>query len=312
MNLNLDLNLENAIKICNGKLIHDDNWKFSKIYPFTTENIAGYIKYFDLVDKSLLTVGSSGDQAINSILNGCDDVTLLDVNPYAKYYYYLKLAAIICLDIDEFLEFLRFKDYPRVFSDNKNVFNKKGFEKIKETLSSLDYESYLFWKELFKTFRPIDIRNNLFSLDEDRTYVITGCNSYLESEKKYNETRNRINLVKPNFINGDLFKLDLNNKYDNIWLSNIGTYLSRESVKDMTDIMSKLLNDNGQLMISYLYQTTKDTKYQEDWSPIYNLDKLFDLLKEYDTSLISFIGTHGLKFKDQNMKDSILVYRKHQ
>lgn len=311
MNLNLDLNLENAIKICNGKLIHDDNLKFSKIYPFTTENIAGYIKYFDLVDKSLLTVGSSGDQAINSILNGCDDVTLLDVNPYAKYYYYLKLAAIICLDIDEFLEFLRFKDCPRVFSDNKNVFNKKGFEKIKETLSSLDYESFLFWNELFKTFRPIDIRNNLFSLDEDRTYVITGCNSYLESEKKYNETRNRINLVKPNFINGDLFKLDLNNKYDNIWLSNIGTYLSRESVKDMTDIMSKLLNDNGQLMISYLYQTKEDTKYQEDWSPIYSLDKLFDLLKEYNSSLISFIGTQGLKFKDKNMKDSILVYRKH-
>lgn len=312
MNISFDSNLENAIKICNGKLIHDDNWKFSKIYPFTTENIAGYIKYFDLEDKSLLSVGSSGDQIINAILNGCNDVTLLDVNPYAKYYYYLKLASIMCLDIDEFMEFLRFKDYPKVFSDNKNVFNKKGFEKVKETLSSLDYESSLFWNELFKRFRPIDIRNNLFSLDEDRTYVITGCNSYLEDEKQYNETRNRIRYVKPNFIHGDLFKLDLNNKYDNIWLSNIGTYHSRHFVKIMTDKVSKFLNDNGQLMISYLYQTTKDTKYQEDWSPIYNLDKLFDLLKEYDPSLISFIGTHGLKFKDQNMKDSILVYRKHR
>lgn len=312
MNLNLDLNLENAIKICNGKLIHDDNWKFSKIYPFTTENIAGYIKYFDLEDKSLLTVGSSGDQIINAILNGCNDVTLLDINPYSKYYYFFKLAAIICLDIDEFLEFLRFKDYPRVFSDNKNVFNSEDFEKIKDTLYSLDFESYLFWNELFKRFRPIDIRNNLFSLDEDRTYVITGCNNYLESEKQYNETRNRIRYVKPNFIYGDLFKMSLDRNYDNIWLSNIGTSLSRDSVKDMTDKMSKFLNDNGQLMISYLYQTKKDTKYQEDWSPIYDLEKMFDLLEEYNHDLISFIGTHGLKFKDQNMKDSILVYRKHR
>lgn len=312
MNFDLDSNLKSAINICNGKLFAGENWKFSSIYPFTTENIDGYIKYFDLDSKSLLTVGSSGDQVINAILNGCNDVTLLDVNLYSKYYYYLKIASIMCLDIEEFMEFLRFKDYPKVFKDNKNVFNKKDFDNIKETLSLLDYESYTFWNELFQRFRPIDIRNNLFSLDEDRTYVISGCNSYLQSEKNYKEARNRITYVKPNFIHGDLFKLNLDGKYDNVWLSNIGTYLSRYSIKDMTDRMSKLLSDDGKLMISYLYQTTKDTKYQEDWSPIYNLEKIFTLLKEYDPTLISFIGTHGLKFNDSNMKDSILVYRKHR
>ncbi len=312
MNFDLDSSLESAINLCNGKFFANKNLKFSKIYPFTTENIDGYIKYFDLEEKSLLTVGSSGDQIINAILNGCNDVTLLDVNPYSKYYYYLKLASIMCLDINEFMEFLRYKDYPRVFSDNRNVFNKRDFEKIKETLSFLDYESYTFWNILFQRFSPYSIRNNLFSLDEDRTYVISNCNSYLQSEKKYTESRNRIRCVTPNFINGDLFELNLDSKYDNIWLSNIGTYLSRYSIKDMTDRMSEQLEDNGKLMISYLYDTAKDTKYQDDWSPIYNLEKIFALLKEYDPTLISFIGTHGLKFNDQNMKDSILVYRKHR
>ena len=41
---------------------------FHTIYPFATENINDYTEYFDLKDKSLLTVGSSGDQAINALL----------------------------------------------------------------------------------------------------------------------------------------------------------------------------------------------------------------------------------------------------
>lgn len=49
---------------------------FINIYPFTTENIAGYINEFELKDKSLLTVGSSGDQVINAALYDCQDITL--------------------------------------------------------------------------------------------------------------------------------------------------------------------------------------------------------------------------------------------
>ena len=63
---------------------------FQRLYPFTTENIAGYIDKFNLKGKSLLTVGSSADQVINAIYKGSKDITLYDVNIFAKYYYYLK------------------------------------------------------------------------------------------------------------------------------------------------------------------------------------------------------------------------------
>ena len=160
------------------------------------------------------------------------------------------------------------------------------------------------------TASAIDIRNNLFSSDEDRTSVILGSNMYLQSADLYENARDKVKDVNPTFINGDLFKIDLKNKYDNIWLSNIGTYLSRHFVKIMTDKMSQLLQIDGRLLISYLYKTTIDTKYEEGWNLIYDLEKTFAILSQYDPTLISFIGVEGLKFDKPDVKDSVLVYRK--
>lgn len=307
---NFETLLNNAIERLEGL----DNEAFIKpfqlIYPFTTENISGYINEFDLREKTLMTVGSSGDQVINAILNGCSDITILDVNPYTKFYFYLKEACILDLELEFFLKFLRFKDFPKVFKNNKEIFNKNTYNKIKNTLRALDYESYLFWDELFQTFKPVDIRKELFYFDESRTNVILGCNPYLESENSYNEVKEKIKKAQLTFITNDLFKTTLDKEFDNVWLSNIGTYLSRHFVKIMTDRMDEYLKPNGKLLISYLYKTTIDTKYQDDWCLIYDLEKTFDILKEYNPYLVSFIGTDGLKFQDDNIKDSVLIYHK--
>lgn len=47
--INFENNLSNVISIFEGKLHY--NSEFSRIYSFTTENIAGYIDYFDLNNK---------------------------------------------------------------------------------------------------------------------------------------------------------------------------------------------------------------------------------------------------------------------
>ena len=124
MNKELEEALYTAKERCEGNIILDEASMngFEEIYPFTTENIAGYIDYFDLQDKSLLTVGSSGDQIINAAFKGAKDITLLDINPYAKYYYYLKTAGILELSLTDFNEFFRYNDYPKVFKYNKKVF----------------------------------------------------------------------------------------------------------------------------------------------------------------------------------------------
>lgn len=92
--------LLNAILKCERYYIKDDNYNhyFSRIYPFTTENITGYINKFDLNNKLLLAIGSSGDHVINASLFGCKDQTVIDICPYTKFYFYLKKSALLTLN----------------------------------------------------------------------------------------------------------------------------------------------------------------------------------------------------------------------
>ena len=87
-------------------------------------------------------------------------------------------------------------------------------------------------------------------------------------------------------------------------------YFTREITPEKVLEIYNLLNKDGILLISYLYETVKDSKYQEDWNLIYDLEKTLSILKEYHPEFISFIGVKGLKFNDENIKDSVLVYKK--
>ena len=307
----MEVLINNALKRCNYHVIDDEAFKkgFHLIYPFTTENIDGYIDHFDLDGKSLLTVGSSGDQVFSASVKGSRDITVLDVNPYTKVYFYFKLAALIALDIDEFLLFFRYKDYPRVFKDNRHPFRDDLLERVFDVLESLDKDSYLFWDTLFSNYSATRIRKTLFNMDENRTYVIRDCNSYLKC-KEYYELAKKVMLdTDVTFITGDLFKTEIDRSFDNIWLSNIGNYLSRHFVKIMVDKMDKYLNKDGTMLVSYLYQTDENSEYREGDCLIYDLPKTFEILSDYPIELKSFKGVDGLKF-DEDIKDSVLIYKK--
>lgn len=286
---------------------------FTMLYPFTTENIAGYIDLFDLQNKSLLTVGSSLDQAFNAIEANCRDITVLDLNPQTKFYYFLKTAALLELNRQEFLEYLRFKDYPSVFKDNRKAFDKETFNKLKKTLRLLDYESYLYWDELFENYGPIKVRTSLFSLDEDRTNTIVGCNKYLQTEENYESLRSKIKKYTPNFITANIYDAKINRKYDSIWLSNIFYHLQAgesEKIGFLTKKMVDALKENGKLLITYLYDTVEETAYQEGWRDIYNLEEVYQVLKDYSPALENFPGVSSLRFSNKEFKDSVLVYQK--
>ena len=312
MNKELEEALYTAKERCEGNIILDEASMngFEEIYPFTTENIAGYIDYFDLQDKSLLTVGSSGDQIINAAFKGAKDITLLDINPYAKYYYYLKAAGILELNLTDFNEFFRYNDYPKVFKYNKKVFDKASYKKIKSTLKSLDNDSYLFWDELFDMYQPDHIRFSLFSNDEYGTSVLGKSNLYLQSENTYDETKTKLKELRPEFINEDIFKSNLTKNYDNIWLSNIACYLYQDKIKGMTDKFADKLAVDGKLLISYLYSIDMNTEYDDDWPPIYDLKNDLELLKEYSPIFHFFKGVNGIKHNDDDIKDSVLIYQK--
>ena len=193
--------LYKASSTCDGSFKYIS--EFSKIYPFATENVSGYIDYFDLKDKSLLTVGSSGDQVLNAFYNGARDITLFDINEYAKFYVYLKIAAILSLSYKEFKAFF-FRHGLTPFVRNHHMFSPELYEKIKGNLRLLDYESFLFFDELFSLYEPTKIRERMFDDDEDRNVVIKGMNKYLKDEESYNKLQAIIRKINFRYIHGNI------------------------------------------------------------------------------------------------------------
>ncbi len=308
--MNLERNLQLAKDKCEGNFVEELARKFYILYPFTTENIGGYIKEFDLKDKSLLTVGSSFDQVLNATLYDSKDITLLDTCPFTKYYAYLKIASLLELDRYEFFRFLRYKNYPKTFKDNPLLYNKEDYQKIVKTLRLLDYESYLFWDELFQNYEPKIIRDAIFySGEEEKQSVIETINPYLRNDYNYEKTKRNIKKVKLEFIQEDLFQVKLARSYDSIWLSNIGTHLMHyNKIMEMIEKMSVYLNENGKMLMSYLYDT--DESYRTGYYPIYDFRVTFENLKEYNPELVTFIGMHSIIFNDDRTSDSVLVYEK--
>lgn len=318
---NFESHLNQAIRACRGEYFEERRKEFFELYPFTTENISGYIDNFDLKNKSLLTVGSSADQCINASLHGCLDQTVYDISPFTKYYFYLKKIAMLNLSYKEFLDFFAYRDYiltkypgTNIVShstNNTGILSQEKFNEFSQQLRLEDYESYLFWSDLIQNFPSEKIRKSLFKIDENRMEVTKEMNAYLHNEDNYNKTKTTIKYLNPYFINENLYNLKLNRTYDNIFLSNVACYCEDiETFKTFIDALSKYLNINGKMLMAYLYRTNKNTKYDKSWQWIYELKKVYNVFSEYNLEMHSFIGTHGILWEDKKDYDSILVYEK--
>lgn len=308
---NFEKNLIKVINILDGNISYFD--PISKVYTFTTENVYEYLKYFELENKRLLTVGSSGDQILNSFYCGARDITLFDINEYSKYYLYLKISAILSLDYLEFQKFF-FKHGYDINEDyyNKKMFSKDIFDKIKSTLRLLDYDSYLFYDEIFHMYQSERIRDYLFDDDECRNKVIRGFNIYLKNENTYNKLKKNLYKLSFKFINGDIFKDNISGKFDNIFLSNLCTWYKVEELKKLIEKLDNNINFGGSILIGYLYDTYfYDESYKEDWNKIYDIKNTREVLNEFISEHNNVKNSRCFIFDEENNKrDLVLIYRK--
>lgn len=302
----------------------DDEY-FNFIYPFTTENINGYISQLNIEGKNILTVCGSGDHVLNLILNGAKKIDTFDISPLTKYYLYLKIGAIKALKYDEYLEFFCYLDYPKTFKHNKKAFNIKTYWKIS---NHLDKYTKIFWDNLYLEFSGLEIRKNdlLFSRDEEKHKVLKQTNNYLNPENFYrlkNILKNK--KYEINFYNSNITELPkiLKNKYDLILTSNISQNIqqiynsdeniSLERYKKLIVNLSEYLNENGKILIGYFYDIRNSIDNQcvnENISCIYNFPKLnniFDNNLEY----LFFNGTKDILHElNGEIKDSVAIYKK--
>lgn len=221
---------------------------YSKMYMFTNENINSYLNLFDLDNKNILTVCSSGDQALSLLTKNINKVTLFDINNLSKCIFELKRAIIINLDLDTYNSFFDIH--------NNNFLSLKIYNKINQSLSFdvkelLDYifnnyDSEFIFKKMFYGYykTPENMKRLLPYLD---------YNSYYELSKKLKD-------LDIDFINTDIYNLInyLNIKYDFMLFSNITDYIinnKQDLVKFKEYILElrKYLNNNGSIQIGYLY-----------------------------------------------------------
>ena len=299
---------KDALEKCDGMLYNVG--EFSRLYTFTTENISGYIKHFDLPDKKLLTVGSSGDQVLNSYFAGARDITLFDINPFSRYYTFLKIAAIISLSYTQFRIF--FFKHGLKFYYNRHMFHKTLFAKIKPTLKALDYESYLLFDEIFNKYEPEQIRSRLFEDDETRNKVIEGFNNYLHSEEEYNKMKKILTDIAFKFIQGDIYQDQIPGTYDNIFLSNLSNVKPFEEYKALLEkIDSQNLNSGGSMQIAYLWDIYFDeTYYVQEWYDIYKLPLVKKQIAHFITEAQDIPGARDILWKENKNRDLVLIYRK--
>lgn len=285
--------LQKAIEKCDDINNKISDREFRRIYPFTTENISAYFKAFQLRNKTLLTIGSSVDEAINANLFDAKEVTIMDNCLYTKEYFYLKKAAIEVLNYQEFL------DYFCRIDNEGHTFSKEKFQKLSNYLAKLDKESFLFWNELYKLFPDTFIRDKLFKNDEENRKNIIKINPYLNSENDYLKERVKIKSFTPIIIPKNI-KEDIIKKFDNIFLSNIAIHMH---TKDMVETYNKKiennLNNNGKILIRYMYHCLGSEKL--------DIEKFFysyfdDLVFDFKEDLIPGV--------DEETCDGILTYQK--
>lgn len=225
--------------------------KESFIYTFTNEDIKKYLTYFDIKEKDILTVTGSGDHVLNMLLS-VDKIDTFDINIFAYYFFVLKKYAIASLELDEYLEFL---------SMRKSNFDMKVFAKIKkvwqEEREALEFFEYIFHLKQSPYLKKTSLFVN--NKVEDELDNIER-NNYLE-EQNYYKLKKSIMDKSITFHHSNIKSLNLDKKFDYIFISNITDYLHNMFSGDLLRNYKKflyasvipMLKANGQL-ISYLYE----------------------------------------------------------
>lgn len=212
---------------------------YNYVYFDTNERVDEYFKYFDLKDKDVLTVASSGDHALQALSEGAKSVTMFDINKLTGYFAYLKIASIMALDYEEFINYFSFNGVRP--NDNKYFLCVDLYKKVREYLPGYVVK---FWDELYSCINaPIKMKKLFYFCENYEN------NSYLR-EINFYKLKKEIFNKQISFIHSSLFNLPkkLEQKYDVMFFSNIYDWLNGVSPKEYYKFIKEMeyyLNDDG-------------------------------------------------------------------
>ncbi len=282
---------------------------FMRLYSFSNENLSAYLCKHNYNNKNVLTTGSSGDQVLNLISYNCHDITHLDINPFSKYFFDLKKAAIFGLNRDEYLKF--FTNNNTIFNFYNPTLNQHTYQKISKYLPQ---DSLTFWNAIFNKFDTKTIRKNLFMTGELPKLDLMKNNDYLQ-DITFSKMRTQLEKVEPIFVTAELSQINPDNysKYDYIILSNIMDFIYSLPVKTTEEVdeiltyqykglllkIIEMLKEEGTLFFHYLWDC--DNAEREYY---YLMNKHFNKIDNY--KIINIPGSNHIK----NESDMVCTYKK--
>lgn len=276
--LSKDINL--AQKIIVGKYhaqeTNDIYHNTSFIYKFTNEKVNEYQKYLEGKEK-VFSITASGDQILNSILEGTKEIDTCDISRFPKYFFELKKAAIKTLTREEYIE---------AFIANY-IRDDEAFDGIYFSINkNLEADAKKFWDSLFYYYDASDIyRPPLFSSEILTEKTVIERNKYLQ-DNNYDKLKENLDNCEINHYIGDIREIvkKTKKKYDLVNLSSI-IYYGFDKIKNYQELLDTFnLEDEG-IILSYLYNTKRN------W--IEELDKNQCIVEQF-----------------QNTKEGIMIYKK--
>lgn len=230
---------------------------YDKVYYSTNEQIESLFSSFDFKDKNVLSVLSSGDQALYFLYNGAKRVDVFDQNKLTKYYYFLRLWCIKYLD----------ELYPS--SLNKEYIGK--ILKYVKPESDLEKEAYDYWRLFGILLYNHDIR--IFDTKAKTNYYLFNINELQSSIENYFFDFYNINLFQ---------RHNIRKKYDVIYTSNILEWVSKDKEKNNIKIymnnIKKLLKKDGIVISSCINKKQPsrcELKIMEKYFDCFELESVF-------------------------------------
>lgn len=225
------------------------------VYHCSNERLNAYFKDLNLKNSRVATVGSSGDQVLNSIFYGSKDITLIDANMFTRAYVEYKIAMIKNLDFKTFKQCLgrfamfNWKTYAKISHD----LSKKTQQFFDELMLNQDDNNH-YYDEGFLTDSLI--RNNLLHTPCDK-FDLPEENIFYNNKTDYNKLKKLLieNDFKIKFIVADVseFHTKLKGKFDYIFLSNIYDYVNIVEMFHIIKSLYKKINAGGAIQYHYSF-----------------------------------------------------------
>jgi len=210
-----------------------------EVFKFSNENLTAYQQLYDFNGARVLSIGGSGDQYFTAILNGAEEVTLFDKNPYFWPYFVAKFCAIQNLSYGEFCElFIRKATFHEIFQEVESLLSSKERSAIRDVIKKnfIEYQIGYLAKDI-------------------KRMILADCVPYLQVTR-YKELQQKLQgRSLPDVYFSDIRNLpkEVGDKsYDIMLASNIYQWISREiSARDYLCLLNNFNCQTFQAMYSF-------------------------------------------------------------